>query len=281
MPDFRFLLRVSRPRFWFYIFGPYIVGLIAGVVTRNELLDWRTILFAVYFLFPANLLIYGVNDIFDYETDRLNEKKLDYESLVETNQHKSLAIWIAVFNLPCIITALIFVSTTWIALTGFLFFSIFYSAPPIRAKAIPFLDSAFNILYIFPGVFGYQILTGNFPPMILLIAAGLWTSAMHAYSAIPDIEADKKAGLKTIATVCGAYGTLAVCFCLYLAAAILSFSYLGFICASLGGIYLIIMLASAFSVKNGSVFKLYRWFPIINAISGAVIFWQIALDKLL
>ena len=119
MPDFRFLLRVSRPRFWFYIFGPYIVGLIAGVVTRNELLDWRTILFAVYFLFPANLLIYGVNDIFDYETDRLNEKKLDYESLVETNQHKSLAIWIADFNLPCIITALIFVSTTWIALTGF------------------------------------------------------------------------------------------------------------------------------------------------------------------
>ncbi|NCQ82272.1 hypothetical protein GW750_05760 [bacterium] len=32
----------------------------------------------------------------------------------------------------------------------FLFTSLFYSLPPIRAKAKPFLDGTFNILYILP-----------------------------------------------------------------------------------------------------------------------------------
>ncbi len=280
MPNFRFLIKVSRPRFWFYIFGPYIVGLIAGAATRNDVIDWRTVLFAIYFLFPANLLIYGVNDIFDYETDKLNEKKGEYETLVDRSRHRSLAIWIAVFNLPFIAAALVFVPATWISLAAFLFFSVFYSSPPIRAKTIPFLDSAFNILYVFPGVFGYQLLSAGFPPVQLLIAAGLWTAAMHAYSAIPDIEADRNAGLKTIATVLGPYFTLAFCALLYATAAAISSEYLGFVSLSLGSIYLILMIASTRSVQTGRIFKLYRYFPLVNVLSGSIIFWQIALDKL-
>ncbi|MBP7474125.1 MAG: prenyltransferase, partial [Pyrinomonadaceae bacterium] len=195
-----FLLKVSRPRFWFYIFGPYLVGLVAAAETRGDLLDWRFALFGLYFLLPANLLIYGVNDIFDYETDKLNEKKNAYETLVVPDRRKSLTIAILTTNIPFIIASIIFASAALPSLVGFLFFSIFYSAPPIRAKTKPFLDSAFNILYVFPGAFTFQMLSGNFPPIGLMIAAGCWTAAMHAYSAIPDIEADKAAGLKTIAT---------------------------------------------------------------------------------
>ena len=281
MPNLRFLLKVSRPRFWFYIFGPYIVGLIAGAATRNDLLDWRTILFAVYFLFPGNLLIYGINDIFDFETDEFNTKKVEYETLVDRSHHRSLAIWIAVFNIPFIVAVLIFVPAAWISVAGFLFFSLLYSAPPIRAKTIPFLDSAFNVLYVFPGVFGYQLLSGSFPPIQLLIAAGLWTAAMHAYSAIPDIQADRNAGLQTIATFLGPYVTLVVCAGLYVTAAIIATEYLGFVSLSLGGIYLILMIASVRSVKTDRLFKLYRYFPIINVLSGFIIFWQIVLNKLL
>lgn len=280
MPDLRFLLKVSRPRFWFYVFGPYIVGLIAGAATRNELLDWSAALFAIYFLFPANLLIYGVNDIFDYETDKLNEKKVEYEALVARDRQRTLALWIAMLNLPFLVIAVVFVPAAILPLLGFLFFSIFYSAPPIRAKAIPFLDSAFNTLYVFPGTFAYQLLSGNFPPLTLMLAAGLWTAAMHAYSAIPDIEADRRAGLKTIATVCGPFGTLAICAGLYVAAAVISFEYLGMVSVSLGFAYLFLMLASVQSVRTGSLFKLYRAFPLINVLAGFVIFWEIALRKI-
>ncbi len=279
MFDLRFLLNVSRPRFWFYILGPYIVGLIAGAASRSDLLNWRTVLFAVYFLFPANLLIYGINDIFDFETDKLNEKKTEYETFVGVDRHRTLAFWILLFNLPFLIAALFLVPATWLDLAGFLFFSIFYSAPPIRAKTKPFLDSAFNVLYIFPGIFSYQLVSGDFPPLAPVFAAGLWTAAMHAYSAIPDIQADRQANLSTIATFLGPYATLALCGCLYLAAAVISGEYLGFVSISLGAIYLILVIASIRSVKTGKLFKLYRAFPIINVLAGFAIFWQIALQK--
>ena len=75
MSIIQFLLKVSRPRFWLYVFGPYIVGLAAGAATRDDFVRIENLVFGLYFLLPANLLIYGINDIFDFETDRLNPKK--------------------------------------------------------------------------------------------------------------------------------------------------------------------------------------------------------------
>lgn len=282
MPGLAFILRVSRPRFWFYLFGPYIVGLIAGITTRGELLDWRYAIFAVYFLLPANLLVYGVNDIFDYETDRLNAKKSDYEQLVVPDHRRALLVWILALNLPFLVAAA-FLFPAWmlLPLAGFLFFSISYSAPPIRAKAKPVLDSAFNILYIMPAAFAYAVTSGELPPAFAMLAGALWTAAMHAYSAIPDIDADREAGVNTIATAFGPHPTLAICSCLYLAAAALSFQFLGITAVVLGSIYLILMAASVKAINSGMIFRLYSSFPYINVIAGFILFWTIALNKLL
>ena len=46
-------------------------------------------------LLRRNLLIYGVNDIYDYETDKLNEKKNTYETLVTPGLRSKL--WLAIF----------------------------------------------------------------------------------------------------------------------------------------------------------------------------------------
>jgi 4-hydroxybenzoate polyprenyltransferase len=280
MPDLRFLLKVSRPRFWFYVLGPYLVGLVAGAADLNELLYPAYLLIGLYFTFPANLLIYGVNDIFDHETDRINAKKYDYETLVEPDSRGALWLAIAITNLP--FAAIFFFANfaASAAVIGFLFFSVFYSAPPIRAKTKPFLDSAFNILYAMPGFFAYSLLSGEFPPAAVVIAALCWTAAMHAYSAIPDIEADKNAGIATIATVCGEYGTIAVCLVLYATSAILSAPYLGFASVTLGLAYVLLMIASFYSAKHGRIFKLYKAFPLINVAAGFVLFWTIASGKI-
>lgn len=279
MLDFGFLVKISRPRFWLYIFGPFLVGLISGATQPENILNWKTILFGLYFFFPANLLIYGINDIFDYETDRLNEKKTEYETLVEPDYRKELFAVILVTNLPFVFLSAFFGIKIFSAMGGFLFFSCFYSAPPIRAKAKPLLDSMFNILYVFPGIFAFVLLTGKFPPLILIVAAGLWTMAMHAYSAIPDIEADKQAGLQTIATRLGSVGTHIFCLSLYLLSAILAFQYIGILSVLLGFIYTLMILISLFLNKKNQVFKVYKFFPLINSVVGFVLFWQIALSK--
>jgi 4-hydroxybenzoate polyprenyltransferase len=262
-----------------YTFGPYLIGLIAGVSSLIELNDLSYLALAIYFIYPANLLIYGVNDIYDYETDRLNTKKTGYENLVEYDRHAE--IWIAIVLSSFAFIGELFFSNTpaTFASIAFVLLSVLYSAPPIRAKTKPFLDSAFNVLYVMPGLFAYSLVSGEFPPLKVVIAGACWTAAMHAYSAIPDINADKQAGLKTIATVCGPYVTLAICAILYSAAAVLSIEYLGFVSVALGSAYLFLMLASVRSYRTGRLFKLYKAFPLINIAAGFVIFWHIALEK--
>lgn len=281
MPDLGFILKVSRPRFWVYLLGPYLVGLVAAIATREELLNWHFALFALYFTLPANLLVYGVNDICDYETDKLNPKKADYEALVTPERRTTVLLAILLTNLP-FVAGLIYVPLVAInSLIAFLLLSIFYSAWPIRAKAKPFLDSAFNILYIMPGIFAYAMITGDLPPWQVIVAGGLWTAAMHAYSAVPDIEVDREAGVRTIATILGANLTVALCAVLYAASAFLAAEFLGFLALPLGFAYLVLMLASFRSLKTGRIFALYRAFPMINMSAGFLIFWSIAASKLL
>ncbi len=72
---------ISRPRFWMYVLGTFLVGMIAAGNPFQY--DWQTnvnlVVLALFFSLPANLFIYGINDIYDYDTDRLNAKKTRYE----------------------------------------------------------------------------------------------------------------------------------------------------------------------------------------------------------
>lgn len=276
MLDARFLIKVSRPRFWLYVFGPYLVGLAAGAASRDDFLRPDVIIFAIYFLFPANLLIYGINDIFDFETDRLNPKKAEYEMLVLPESHQALIKAILLLNVPFIAAIFFLAPQAAPSLAGFLFFSIFYSAPPIRAKAKPFLDSAFNILYVFPGAFAFQMLTGSFMPWMFFAAAGSWTMAMHAYSAIPDIDADNEAGLATIATELGATITHLFCAGCYFVATLICLYSGNLSVALIGVIYLLIMIVSARVRGEIGLFTFYRLFPWINALAGFTLFWIVA-----
>lgn len=279
MPLPGFLLRVSRPRFWIYVFGPYIIGIAAGAEAKEDFLRFDVLIFALFFLFPANLLIYGVNDIFDFETDRLNPKKAEYELLVRPEAYRKLIFWIVLLNLPFIAAALFLAFRALPSLAGFILLSVFYSIPPIRAKEIPFLDSFFNVLYVFPGAFAYQMLTGSFPSIAVILAAGSWTAAMHAYSAIADIDADRKAGLRTIATALGFTGTHVFCTMSYIVAGFLALTFAPPVML-LGLVYVaLIRFSSTYSTDRKGVFKVYRIFPFVNAASGFILFWYVAWPK--
>ena len=267
------LLQVSRPRFWFYVFGPFIVGALVGAPDPRAYLSPLSLLWALFWLLPANLLIYGANDIFDYETDRRNAKKQGYELLVTPAQHRALWRSIALFCLPFAPLLVWAPRACWWSLAGFLFFSLFYSAPPIRAKARPIVDSVFNVLYIFPGAFGYFLTGGHNFSSALFGAAWLWAMAMHAYSAVPDISADRAAQVPTVATFLGLRGTLWFCLVLYGLAALMSFPVLGALSVGLGMVYMIWMERSLGIGTEGGVMRIYRIFPWINAVAGAALWW--------
>ena len=273
----RWLFKISRPRFWVYITGPFLIGVLAASPITNWLLN---ILLGLYFTFPANLLIYGVNDIFDYETDKHNPKKEAYETLVKPKEQKLLWRWIAITNAPFLVLLPFLGNNGRWGIAGFLFFSVFYSMPPIRAKVRPFIDSIFNVLYIFPGIVGYAVITRSLPSLYVCLAAAFWCMAMHAYSAVPDIQADKKAKISTIATQLGKTGTLLFCLICYALAAGFSISILGQFSIAAGVLYGFMMILTLQASNARSVMKLYSLFPYINMCVGmALFFWVLLVVK--
>lgn len=270
--SFRRLLRISRPRFWLYVLGPYLLGCVATIGTQTARIDWMLIAFAFFFTFPANLLIYGVNDMFDYETDKDNQKKQGYEALVNPAEHGSLRHAILLFTIPF---AILLIETSFfvqLAMLGFLFLSYFYSAKPIRAKARPFVDSLFNILYVFPALFGFLLAGGTYISWKYIIAGCLWCMAMHAYSAVPDIAADHANGIETIATRLGAVWTLILCALLYACAGIVAtIAGFGLIAVLLAVGYVALMVISLY-IPASKLHLLYRHFPTVNVLAGFILF---------
>ncbi len=261
-------LKTSRPRFWLYTLGPFILPLI--VLLPGMVREWPILFIGFfYFSFPANLLIYGINDIFDQETDARNAKKEGYEVRLQKKDICSLLLTICITNVPFLVALAVLAPRSIPALLGFLFFSIFYSAPPIRAKAIPFFDGLFNVLYVFPGLVAVLLFPYAHINWTFVVAGTLWCMAMHAFSAIPDIEADTSAHLNTIATLFGARTTTYYCGILWILSAVLAvmaphgFS-AWFICLLLlPYLYLLVKSSRAHAVLN-----VYRVFPYVNACIG-------------
>jgi lycopene elongase/hydratase (dihydrobisanhydrobacterioruberin-forming) len=268
------ILKLSRPRFWIYLLGPFILGITMGIEkgVQYEFITYIYLaLFFIYFTFPANFLLYAINDIYDYATDILNPKKTRYEAMISPPEHFLTWTIILATSVPILLTGFGIKTTAFLALVAFWGLSAFYSADPIRAKARPFLDSAFNILYLMPGIIGYALIRDDIGNYQLVLAGALWCMAMHAYSAVPDIVSDTKAGLSTVATKLGFDRTLLVCLLFYITASLLTipfFSY--FFLIPLVVYSILIYLSMNAGVQN--IFKIYTYFPVINTSLGFLIY---------
>lgn len=275
---FKRILKISRPRFWIYELGPYLLGLAATlplIENPEVLLDVRIIAFFIYFIFSANILIYGINDIFDYETDKLNPKKVAYESLLMPAEHKYIWVTIVLTTIPFIFFLDLSNKYSIVSFFAFIFFASFYSATPIRAKTKPGLDMIFSAgHYVATGVFAFALIQNTFPSILSIIGGMLWAMAMHAYSAVPDIDADRTSGIATIATLLEKKTTIAMCLVFYSISSIIGFVYFGVIALLLLIPYLVLMIIS-FNSSSEKLFKLYTYFPKLNTITGMIIFFSI------
>ena len=274
------LLRVSRPRFWIYLFGPYLLGLTAAPTHRGDIsLLFAAILF-FYFLFPANLLLYGVNDAYDYETDKLNPKKQGYEGLITPEKKWPLLKIIALVTLPFLLLVFILPLQASLLLELFLLLSVSYSVPPLRLKTRPVIDAISNGLYLVPGLISYSLLTSSLPPLRIIIAAWLWCMAMHAYSAAPDMIADIRSKTPTIATVFGKHLTLLFCLMCYASSTILLFPFAPFTAVILGVVYVAMMVISLKQKNSTDLLPIYRFFPLINTACGFILYLTLIAHKL-
>ena len=217
------LFWVSRPISWINTAYPFAVAYF--LVTSK--VDWTLVLGTLFFLIPYNLLMYGINDVFDYESDLRNPRKGGIEgALLEPRFHRLTVISAVSSSVPFILY-LTFVgtseSTGWLYL--FVFTVIAYSAKGLRFKEKPFLDSLTSAShFVGPMIFGLSLAGANLGEsniLIFITAFTLWGVASHAFGAVQDVRADREGGISSIATAIGARATTRFAWFAYFAAALL------------------------------------------------------------
>jgi len=259
------LLVHSRPRFWLYTAGPFLVGYGAGATEPSHFAGLQFIYGMIYFLFFANVYLYGINDLFDLDTDVLNPKKAGPERSA-AGVTRLLAASVVASALAAAPLAVDPAAATLLAL--YLVLSTIYSTPPLRLKARPLLDSYSNWLYIVPAALGYYLSSGALPPPWVWVAGVAWTAGMHALSAVPDIEADRKAGVKTIAVALGPRRAMLFVTVNWLATAVILTARDPLLALSL----LYPAIALYLTLRPHLVPTWYWRFPLINTAMGALAF---------
>jgi 4-hydroxybenzoate polyprenyltransferase len=199
------LFHISRPILWINTVGPAVVGM----WLTGDLWRWEALPLLIWLTLPFNLLIYGVNDVFDQETDAKNPRKGSLEG-AKILPEEVRPIWRGVLltNVPFLIyfiSVLPYGAVLWVLLYAVLFVG--YSAPPLRFKARPYLDSLSNAAYAFPLVFVPLALESlvAWPAALGLMA---WSAAKHTFDAAQDVDEDRRVGISTTAVRLGVRGVV-------------------------------------------------------------------------
>jgi 4-hydroxybenzoate polyprenyltransferase len=218
----RALLLSSRPLSWVNTAFPFAA---AYLLTVGRV-DVTMVVGTLYFLIPYNLAMYGINDVFDYESDLRNPRKGGVEGAVlDRSLHRPTIIAALATNIPFLAYLVVVGSPiSWLVLAVSVFAVIAYSAKGLRFKERPFLDSVTSAThFVSPALYGLVLAGAAFTPQLWAVLAAffLWGMASHAFGAVQDVVADREAGIASIATVIGARATVRFAVIAYLAAGVL------------------------------------------------------------
>ncbi len=216
------LCKVSRPIGWIVLPLVFIMGfyervehpLFTHLLSHPEY-GFLPFVQLLLFSFPASLIGYGINDMYDRGTDLLNDRKT-YKYL------DGVPLSLAHFRL---IKVGVYVSATFMVLSGFstgnmanscvmagvVACAFLYSAPPVRLKGRAPFDSIINcVLYGYgPFTVGYtysgeSVFSMSFRYYLFFLTLG----AIHAFFTVIDVSADKAAGINTFAVKYGQKNTI-------------------------------------------------------------------------
>lgn len=215
----RELVMTSRPVSWVNTAYPFA----AAYLLTTGTVDWIFVLGTFFFLVPYNLAMYGINDVFDYESDLLNPRKGGAEgAVVDRGKHRRILLLSVLALLPFLVI-LIIVGSLQANLVLLLSMAalVAYSAPHLRFKERPFLDSLTSSThFVSPMVYGLALAGAHVNGELVAVTAAffLWGTASHAFGAVQDIVPDRAAGLGSIASVLGSHRTVVLAALSYLLA---------------------------------------------------------------
>ncbi len=205
----RQLVLASRPLSWINTAFPFA----AAYLLTTGRVDATFVVGTLFFLIPYNLAMYGINDVFDYESDLRNPRKGGAEgALLDRSAHRRTLVAAVVTTVPFVVYLVIVGSPlSWLVLAISLFAVVAYSVKGLRFKEVPFLDSLTSSTHFTsPALYGLVLAGATFTPPLwfVLLAFFLWGIGSHAFGAVQDVMPDREGGISSIATAIGAAATV-------------------------------------------------------------------------
>ncbi len=208
------LLVISRPLAWIWTIGAYLVGI--GSFSNFTPLSLIEFLFM---FFPINFIVYGLNDVYDRKSDRINPNKDEFQGAkVNDNEIKTIKNLCIILSIAFIIISVMSKNIEHIILaSALILLAYIYSVLPFRLKSRPILDSfSSSIGYSIPILLAFTLHNSlsNIPLAYLLLIFPMM--AMHAIFALRDLKYDEKTKVNTIGVYFGRTKTLIFAIIMYL-----------------------------------------------------------------
>lgn len=206
MQTLLFYLKVSRPGLWFPTLWLYMMPL-SGLAFWNTGLFWFGLF---YVLFPMNFMVYGWNDIVDYEADRLNPRKDSYLFGARGTKAQLRSM------IPAIIIVQLLTYPIFIYFVGWSLFWIYgaqllvmwaYNSPNKGLRSMPPFEMLCQFGYVLVVPFSIYVNEANPLPWQTYTYLGMFAVQAHLMGEVMDIVPDRAASKTTTATVVGMAAT--------------------------------------------------------------------------
>lgn len=210
------LVIISRPIFWPVLVLSFLIGVAFGPGLGALLSTEQPVMTAIIWIellaltLPLCIIAFGVNDIYDIASDEKNPRKGRLEGAVLRKHEKKILLYAILASAALLLTvaAAATIATgsalNILAMIGLISLLVAYSAPPLRLKERPPLDSIANgMLWLGPFLLGHSFGAWDSGAVRKASILCIAVAATHMYAALVDYTPDKRAGHRTFAVAAG------------------------------------------------------------------------------
>ena len=196
-------LKVSRPGLWFATGWLYLLPTSGNIELLSSPLFWYGFF---YVSFPLNFLVYGWNDIVDYETDILNPRKGSFWFGAQASKAELSRLWKPILWVQIITFLPLVYFGGWKVLfvfAGFFIINWLYNLPKNGLRSKPPLELLCQIGYLLIVPLSVILNDTALLPWQTYAYLFLFSMQSHLMGEVMDFIPDKAANRKTTTTILG------------------------------------------------------------------------------
>jgi len=198
--ELAFVVQAARPGFWLTAIWFYFVP-VGGQSVLGQGEFWAGL---VYVTFPLGVLLYGWNDVVDFDVDRFNPRKGTYlfGARGTPERLRRLPWQIACVQLPFAVLFARLLGLKALAWFGTLIaLTALYNLRPFAFKGRPGFDLLNQAGYLLVFVLASWLNHVPQVPWFTFLFGAMFAMHSHLFGQIMDLEPDRRAGRRTLAGV--------------------------------------------------------------------------------